>query len=77
MPSIEGEAHTRALLTKTKLAAVLRPQHVVTIKDSASVDQTLRVCARPCRLAPTPWPARCLFLLGLPASALTTAGLHA
>lgn len=43
MPSIEAEAHARSLLTTTKLAAVLRPQHVVTIKDSASVDQTLRV----------------------------------
>jgi len=35
-------AQALGLLTQTKLAAVLRPQHVVTIKDSASVDQTLR-----------------------------------
>lgn len=34
-----------ALLTNTSLVEVLKPQHVVTIKDSASVDQTLRVLA--------------------------------
>lgn len=39
----QAEAHARKLLTTTNLSAVLRPQHVVTIKDSASVDQTLRV----------------------------------
>ena len=57
----QAEAHARKLLTTTNLSAVLRPQHVVTIKDSASVDQTLRVsgafgrCRRrtaalPCRM---------------------------
>lgn len=58
----QAEAHARKLLTTTNLSAVLRPQHVVTIKDSASVDQTLRVsrasgpCCRrrtaalPCRM---------------------------
>lgn len=45
MPTVEAEAQARGLLTTTKLAAVLRPQHVVNIKDSASVDQTLRVRA--------------------------------
>ncbi|PRW33691.1 CBS domain [Chlorella sorokiniana] len=44
-PNIQAEAHARKLLTTTNLSAVLRPQHVVTIKDSASVDQTLRVLA--------------------------------
>lgn len=43
--NIQAEAHARKLLTTTNLSAVLRPQHVVTIKDSASVDQTLRVLA--------------------------------
>jgi hypothetical protein len=33
----------RNLLSGTKLAALLRAQHVVTVKDNASVDQTLRV----------------------------------
>ncbi|KAI3425382.1 hypothetical protein D9Q98_009146 [Chlorella vulgaris] len=35
----------RNLLSGTKLAALLRAQHVVTVKDNASVDQTLRVLA--------------------------------
>ena len=60
MPTVEAEAQARGLLTTTKLAAVLRPQHVVNIKDSASVDQTLRVraasapprCRTVCRAAP-------------------------
>ena len=33
----------RELFSGTQLEAVLRPQHVTTIKDSASVDQALRV----------------------------------
>lgn len=45
-PCLQAEAHARALLTNTNLSAVLRPQHVVNIKDSASVDQTLRVRLR-------------------------------
>lgn len=32
-----------SLLSSTRLAALLHPQHVVSIKDNASVDQTLRV----------------------------------
>ena len=39
----EAEASALGLLTKTKLGALLRPQHVTLIKDNASVDQTLRV----------------------------------
>lgn len=35
----------RSLLSSTRLAALLHPQHVVSIKDNASVDQTLRVLA--------------------------------
>jgi len=31
------------LLASTKLGELLKPQHVVTIKDNASVDQALRV----------------------------------
>ncbi len=55
----QAEAHARKLLTTTNLSAVLRPQHVVTIKDSASVDQTLRVsralgCCRRRRTAALP-----------------------
>lgn len=58
----------RHLLSHTKLAALLRPQHVVTIKDSASVDQTLRVRNRHSRrgVAAPPSPgvlARCHRLL--------------
>lgn len=52
MPSIQAEAHARALLTNTNLSAVLRPQHVVNIKDTASVDQTLRVRLGPGQLGP-------------------------
>lgn len=44
-PGSPRHGQARRLLSATKLSALLRPQHVVTIKDSASVDQTLRVLA--------------------------------
>lgn len=43
--NVELEASARSLLGNTTLGALLRTQHVVTIKDNASVDQTLRVLA--------------------------------
>lgn len=45
-PGSPRHGQARRLLSATKLSALLRPQHVVTIKDSASVDQTLRVRPR-------------------------------
>lgn len=45
MANPDQQAAVTALLTNTSLVEVLKPQHVVTIKDSASVDQTLRVSA--------------------------------
>jgi hypothetical protein len=38
----------RALLGSTTLGALLKPQHVVTIKESASADQALRVSPSSC-----------------------------
>ncbi|PSC67382.1 E3 ubiquitin-ligase [Micractinium conductrix] len=42
---LQEAVELRSLLSATQLKQVLRPQHVVNIKDSASVDQTLRVLA--------------------------------
>ena len=36
----------RALLASTKLGELLKPQRVVTIRESATVDQALRVSPR-------------------------------
>lgn len=63
--SPQGKA--RRLLSGTKLSALLRPQHVVTIKDSASVDQTLRVRRRAVEEA---WRAGCAFVRRGPSALL-------
>ncbi|GAB4815760.1 hypothetical protein N2152v2_002806 [Parachlorella kessleri] len=45
MANPDHAAAVRALLTSTALSELLKNQHVITVKDSSSVDQTLRVLA--------------------------------
>lgn len=43
MANPDAQAAVKALLDSTRLSEMLKPQHVITIKMDASVDQTLRV----------------------------------
>lgn len=52
--SSEDFTAVRSLLSSTKLSALLKPMHVVTIPEHASTDQALRV-----RMLCTPPSAAC------------------